>query len=42
MEIPEGFKKTEVGVIPVDWEVKKLGEIALLERGKFSARPRND
>ncbi|KCZ72788.1 restriction endonuclease S subunit [Candidatus Methanoperedens nitroreducens] len=25
--IPEGYKQTDVGVIPVDWEVKKLGEI---------------
>lgn len=25
--IPKGYKQTEVGVIPEDWEVKKLGEI---------------
>ena len=25
--IREGYKETEVGVIPVDWEVKKLGEL---------------
>jgi type I restriction enzyme, S subunit len=25
-----------------EWEVEELGNIALLERGKFSARPRND
>ena len=29
-KIKEGHKQTEVGVIPSDWEVKKLGEIALL------------
>jgi len=23
----EGYKETEIGVIPVDWEVVKLGEI---------------
>ena len=27
MEIKEGFRKTEVGVIPSDWEVKKLSEV---------------
>ena len=41
-QLPEGYKQTEVGVIPDDWEVLELGEIAKLERGKFSARPRND
>ncbi|MEN2751236.1 restriction endonuclease subunit S [Psychrobacter sp. FBL11] len=25
--IPEGYKQTEVGVIPENWEVKKLGEL---------------
>lgn len=26
-KVPEGYKVTEVGVIPEDWDVKKLGEI---------------
>lgn len=26
--IPVGYKQTEVGVIPVDWEVEKIGNIA--------------
>lgn len=26
-KIPQGYKKTEIGIIPQDWEVKKLGEI---------------
>ena len=26
-EIPKGYKQTEIGIIPEDWEVKKLGEI---------------
>lgn len=26
-KIPVGYKQTEVGVIPTDWEVKKLGDI---------------
>ena len=25
--IKEGYKKTEIGMIPVDWEVKKIGFI---------------
>ena len=29
MELKEGYKQTEVGVIPSDWEVKKLGECLL-------------
>ena len=37
-----GYKQTEVGVIPEDWEVHAFTEVATLERGKFSARPRND
>jgi len=27
-KIPKGYKKTDIGIIPEDWEVKKLGEIA--------------
>jgi type I restriction enzyme S subunit len=27
MELKQGYKKTEVGVIPEDWDVKSLGEI---------------
>jgi restriction endonuclease S subunit len=41
-QLPEGYKQTAIGLIPEDWEVQKLGDIAKLERGKFSARPRND
>jgi type I restriction enzyme S subunit len=28
-----GYKRTEVGVIPIDWEVKRLGEITTLIPG---------
>ncbi|MFA6322447.1 MAG: restriction endonuclease subunit S [Candidatus Buchananbacteria bacterium] len=35
------FKKTKIGAIPEEWEVLKLSEIAQVERGKFSHRPRN-
>ncbi len=36
------FKDTEIGRIPKEWELRKLGEIGKLERGKFAYRPRND
>ncbi|MBC6480373.1 MAG: restriction endonuclease subunit S [Hormoscilla sp. GM7CHS1pb] len=32
-QVSEGYKKTEVGVIPEDWEVKKLGDILHLKNG---------
>jgi type I restriction enzyme S subunit len=38
----EPTKQTEVGEMPESWDVVPLGEIALIERGKFSHRPRND
>jgi type I restriction enzyme S subunit len=41
MEVKPGYKQTEVGVIPEEWGVGRLGSIAALERGKFTARPRN-
>jgi type I restriction enzyme, S subunit len=37
-----GFKQTEVGVIPEDWSVSSFQALAHIERGKFTARPRND
>ena len=27
LEVPEGYKPSDVGLIPVDWEVKPLGEL---------------
>ena len=27
MEIKKGYKMTDVGVIPEDWEVKSIGEL---------------
>jgi type I restriction enzyme S subunit len=37
MEVKKGFKQTEVGVIPEDWEVRKLGEIADIKTGPFGS-----
>ena len=33
-KIPEGYKETELGVIPQDWEVSKLREIVEICYGK--------
>lgn len=36
-QIPPGYKKTEIGIIPEDWEVKRLGEIfSILKTASFS------
>src|SRR5712691_3358919 len=32
-----GYKQTEVGVIPEDWEVTKLGEVADVKTGPFGS-----
>ncbi|MBT7484533.1 restriction endonuclease subunit S [Candidatus Peregrinibacteria bacterium] len=32
--IPEGYKQTETGVIPVDWDVKKLDDLVHFNNGK--------
>jgi type I restriction enzyme, S subunit len=37
-----GYTLTDEGVIPDDWDVKPFQVIAHIERGKFTARPRND
>jgi type I restriction enzyme S subunit len=33
MEVKPGYKQTEVGVIPEDWDVKRLGDLADIEAG---------
>jgi type I restriction enzyme, S subunit len=33
MEVKPGYKLTEVGVIPEEWEVKRIGEIATIATG---------
>lgn len=33
MELKAGYKQTEVGVIPIDWEVKSLGDIGAFKNG---------
>ncbi|WP_259015524.1 restriction endonuclease subunit S [Emticicia fluvialis] len=41
MELSAGYKNTEVGVFPEDWEVKTIGEISTSVRGG-SPRPAGD
>ena len=36
--VPEGYKQTEVGVIPEDWEVACLKDIATFGGGTTPAR----
>lgn len=31
MKIPQGYKQTELGIIPEDWEVKTIGDYPLVE-----------
>jgi type I restriction enzyme, S subunit len=41
MEVKFGYKQTEVGVIPEEWDVKHLGELGTVVRGG-SPRPAGD
>ena len=38
MERREGYKKTELGWIPEDWDVKTLGEVGCFMKGKGIAK----
>ena len=38
----EPQKETEIGPVPESWGLVQLNEIAKIERGKFTHRPRND
>lgn len=37
VQVPKGYKQTEVGVIPEDWQVKKLSELASFRTGPFGS-----
>jgi len=37
-KIPSGYKQTEIGVIPADWDVKRLGDIVQFNNGKAHER----
>ena len=34
MEVKKGYKQTEVGVIPEDWEISTIKECASIKTGK--------
>jgi len=36
-DVPPGYKRTEVGVIPEDWEVKTISEVANVKTGPFGS-----
>jgi type I restriction enzyme S subunit len=38
----EAQKETEIGLVPESWTVNALREVAMLERGRFMYRPRNE
>ncbi|MFO0879954.1 MAG: restriction endonuclease subunit S [Gemmataceae bacterium] len=38
MEVKPGYKQTEVGIIPEDWEVRCIGDLATLSSGTTPAR----
>ena len=38
----EPQKQTEIGLVPESWELVELADVAMIERGKFSHRPRNE
>ena len=37
-KIPTGYKQTEIGVIPADWDVQKLDDIIQFSNGKAHER----
>src|SRR3989344_250533 len=41
-KIPSGYKQTDIGVIPADWDVKRLGDIVQFNNGKAHERFIND
>ena len=36
-EVPEGYKKTKVGIIPMDWNIKDFGSLCSSKSGKYNA-----
>lgn len=37
-EVPAGYKRTEAGVIPIDWEAESLGELFVFKNGLNKAK----
>lgn len=34
MEVPHGYKQTSIGIIPVDWEIERLGNLITIKSGE--------
>ena len=41
-QVPEGYKQTEVGIIPKDWGIKSIGEFADVSSGGTPSRENKD
>ena len=41
-EAPQLYRESPSGWIPREWELRELGKLAEISRGKFTHRPRND
>ena len=41
-EAPHLYKESPLGWIPKEWSIRRLDDLATINRGKFSIRPRND
>jgi type I restriction enzyme S subunit len=41
-QAPELYKESALGLIPKVWEIRQLQDVASVERGQFTHRPRND
>jgi len=42
MEVRKGYKQTEVGVIPEDWEVQQIKNIATIKTGSRNTQDKVD
>ena len=38
----EAQKETDIGLVPESWDVRTLGDVSSIERGRFLHRPRNE
>ena len=42
MDVKDGYKKTEIGVIPVDWDVEEIINVASITTGSKNTQDRID
>ena len=40
--VPEGYKKTKVGIVPVEWDIENLKELCEISSGNTPSRNRNN